>query len=345
MPAKPVQQRERDTATGKRDGPTMRKGAEVQDKFAEQVEEILSGDQSEDVSDSEINRLFEAVRRLPPQVDGITMDFADEMGRAFLHADLLGRSQVGDILQDEDEIAEFSAPNALAGVFTPDEAFRWISAKISITRPEFDALSAELQQQAFTVARAANVQQIEQMRTFLERQLVGSARVTGAAPGVPTGSIAANPISKRAFIKKFKDRFSEPHLETVFRTNVFSNFEAGKREMLLKGSNRGFVELLQIVTARDFRVRDDHRPLNGFAAPPDDPIWQTVYPPFSWNCRCTVVGRSARMVERSSLKASPSSHAAYRFNPDFPPPTRLSRLTVTSQQARKADETENRVRR
>lgn len=333
MAGKPAQQRERDTVKESRDGPAIRKGGEVQDEFIARLDSILRGDLSEPIDESEANQLLEAIRNMPKRVDDLTADFADEMGKAFLHADLLGRAQVADVLNDADEIAQFAAPTALAGDFTPDEAFAWISRQISISRAAFDQLYEELRRNAFTVARAANIQQIEAMRSFIEKQLIG-------APGAP-----APVLDKRAFIAKFKDQFSEPHLETVFRTNVHSNFEAGKREMLLNPANRSFVKYLRIVTARDFRVRDEHAPLHGFTAPPDDPIWNRVYPPFGYNCRCTVVGVSDRAAERRGITASPSNHSAYSFTPDFSPPTRALRSQISSELRQKADRKEQEVRR
>lgn len=343
MAGKPTQQRERDQVTEQRDGPAVSVGRKVQQTFAEQIQEILAGDMSAPVSDSEVNRLLEAIRRMPSNVDNLTLDFADEMAQALLHADLLGRSQVADTLEEDaqDPEAQFSAPGALAGNFTPDEAFAWISNKISITRQEFDALSQELQAHAFTVARTANLQQIERMRQFLSNQLLAPSAVP-AGRGVVRG-VSPAPISKREFISKFRDNFSDAHLETVYRTNVHSSFEAGKREMIMNPRNRSFVAMLQIVTARDFRVREDHVPLHGFTAPPDDPIWQRLYPPFSFNCRCSVVALSSRKLESRGITASPSTHAAYSFQPDFAPPGSVVRRAVRSDLARSAEQKERRI--
>lgn len=46
---------------------------------------------------------------------------------------------------------------------------------------------------------------------------------------------------------------------------------------------------LQYVTAGDERVRDKHKKWDGFIAPIDHPIWQKLYPPNDWGCRCDVI--------------------------------------------------------
>ncbi|MDE5575493.1 MAG: phage head morphogenesis protein [Bacteroidales bacterium] len=51
---------------------------------------------------------------------------------------------------------------------------------------------------------------------------------------------------------------------------------------------------LEYVTARDERVREEHRALDGTILPIDDPFWTQYYPPNGWRCRCTVRKRTAR---------------------------------------------------
>ncbi|CDF80583.1 phage Mu protein F-like protein [Formosa agariphila KMM 3901] len=46
---------------------------------------------------------------------------------------------------------------------------------------------------------------------------------------------------------------------------------------------------LKYKTVGDEHVRDDHAGLDGFIAHIDDPIWDRIYPPNDWRCRCYVV--------------------------------------------------------
>lgn len=47
--------------------------------------------------------------------------------------------------------------------------------------------------------------------------------------------------------------------------------------------------MLRYVTVGDERVRASHAAMNGLQRPMSDPIWDKIYPPNGWNCRCTVV--------------------------------------------------------
>lgn len=46
---------------------------------------------------------------------------------------------------------------------------------------------------------------------------------------------------------------------------------------------------LKYVTVGDERVRDKHKKWDGFIAPINHSIWQTIYPPNDWGCRCDVI--------------------------------------------------------
>lgn len=48
-------------------------------------------------------------------------------------------------------------------------------------------------------------------------------------------------------------------------------------------------EYLEFSTVGDSRVRFEHKKLDKFTAPKNDPVWRRIYPPLAWNCRCTVI--------------------------------------------------------
>lgn len=58
---------------------------------------------------------------------------------------------------------------------------------------------------------------------------------------------------------------------------------------------------LRYLTVGDSRVRQEHQSLDNFTAPVEDPVWDRIYPPNAWNCRCEVIqipaGSSARSLD------------------------------------------------
>lgn len=53
----------------------------------------------------------------------------------------------------------------------------------------------------------------------------------------------------------------------------------------------------EYTTARDERVREAHRLLDGVILPWDDVRWKKIYPPNGWRCRCIVIGRTRNQVK------------------------------------------------
>ena len=56
---------------------------------------------------------------------------------------------------------------------------------------------------------------------------------------------------------------------------------------------------LEYMTARDERVRENHRTLDGIVLPADDPFWDQYLPPNGWRCRCFVRKLTQRMADHA----------------------------------------------
>lgn len=81
--------------------------------------------------------------------------------------------------------------------------------------------------------------------------------------------------------------YNRVYLETEYHNAVAQGQMAGK--WLDIQANKAVAPYLEYRTAGDERVRRSHQALDGLTAKVDDPIWDTIYPPDDWNCRCTVV--------------------------------------------------------
>ena len=54
----------------------------------------------------------------------------------------------------------------------------------------------------------------------------------------------------------------------------------------------------QYVTVNDGKVREAHRKLHGQVFAADDPVWDTLYPPLDYRCRCRVRPLRAAKAQR-----------------------------------------------
>ncbi|MDP2808648.1 MAG: phage minor head protein [Rhodocyclaceae bacterium] len=94
-------------------------------------------------------------------------------------------------------------------------------------------------------------------------------------------------------------------LETVFRTNVQSAYMAGRYKGMVEASDSH--PYWRYVAVMDGRTRPAHQRLNGRVFRWDDPVWQVIYPPNGYNCRCRVQPLSERDMRRNGLALSESA--------------------------------------
>jgi len=97
-------------------------------------------------------------------------------------------------------------------------------------------------------------------------------------------------------------------LETIFRNNVQTAFNAGRhRQMKANTARRPY---WQYDALNDSRTRPEHAAQDGKVYPADHPYWDTWYPPNGHNCRCSVRALSEKDIERQGLKIETSENFA-----------------------------------
>ena len=188
----------------------------------------------------------------------------------------------------------------------PAEAIDLFRDRVPLSKRQFDRLVADLRRKHFTVAgieeqsllqmaQKALLEAIEHggtTDTFAARLREMGVRYTGKAYGQDLGG----------------QDLGEYHLRTVFRTNVMSAYNDGRRTIMDDPDVEDFIPFLMYSAIRDGRERDAHREMNGRIYRKDDPIWQTWYPPNGYNCRCDVVPvtrEEARRLKDDQISTQP----------------------------------------
>ncbi|MCC6195708.1 MAG: minor capsid protein [Burkholderiales bacterium] len=103
-------------------------------------------------------------------------------------------------------------------------------------------------------------------------------------------------------------------LETIYRTNLQSAYMAGRYQALLATARtRPF---WQYIAVMDDRTRPSHAALNDRVYRYDDPVWQYIFPPNGYNCRCRVVALDAdEMRQRGLVLSSSEGKTAWNVVP------------------------------
>ncbi len=130
-----------------------------------------------------------------------------------------------------------------------------------------NTLAAHLQHNIYAFSIAKSTAMMEQMKSAL-----------------------VNDKGEPATFGQFKNKalevgqvFNEQYLRTGFN-NARATAQMSAKWEKLKGYDR-----LEYRTVGDTRVRKEHKDLDRKVFATDDPIWNEIFPPNGWNCRCTVI--------------------------------------------------------
>lgn len=86
----------------------------------------------------------------------------------------------------------------------------------------------------------------------------------------------------KADLDRLNVQYNLNYLRAEYNTALQASHTAKAWEAF--GHNKKRFPNLEYRTQGDDRVRQEHEKLNGFIAPMDDPIWDSIAPPSGWNC-------------------------------------------------------------
>lgn len=95
-----------------------------------------------------------------------------------------------------------------------------------------------------------------------------------------------NIVSYGAFrnaVTEVEQEFNDNHLRAEYNSAI------GLAQMAEKWESLQQFDYWEYRTVGDKNVRKSHEALDGKVFAKDDPVWDKIYPPNGWNCRCTVV--------------------------------------------------------
>jgi len=204
----------------------------------------------------------------------------------------------------------------------PEDAIRYFEGKGLKLTDDWRELWQEQHAKAFTVARLAKLDVLKDIHDALndalkngttERQFIKDLTPLlqkkgwwGQAIDKDTGEILEtyDPATGRPV-----EWGSPRRLKLIYRQNMQTAYMAGRykqQQELALADGPGARPWWQYVAVRDSRTRPTHGALHGRVWRADDPIWNHLYPPNGWNCRCRVRALSEFRMKKEGLEAESS---------------------------------------
>jgi phage gp29-like protein len=156
------------------------------------------------------------------------------------------------------------------------DALSYFKSKTPVPKTIFEKLSAAAKARSFTVAGLAS----EHALSIAQSEL---------------GNAIANGTSLKDFASALSTRFESAgftalnpsHVETVFRTNLVSAYNVGRKAEMSQPDALKMRPYWVIRTVKDDRQRDTHGAVDGWVLRATDPFWKNAGgPPWGFNCRC-----------------------------------------------------------
>ncbi|MEO0368004.1 MAG: phage minor head protein, partial [Pseudomonadota bacterium] len=171
-----------------------------------------------------------------------------------------------------------------------NEAIDFIQQKLLIPSRQYNDLIGPVHAKAFTVAGATKLQLLQDLYQAVQNSILDGTTITQFRKDFD------EIVARHGWSYKGK---------RGWRTNVI--FQTNKRTAYLAGHWAQFQRLkdrrpyLMYLTVDDSRVREEHRQWHRIVAHIDDPIWQQIFPPNGWLCRCIVRSLSQADVDRMGI--------------------------------------------
>lgn len=227
------------------------------------------------------------------RLDALPTDrLAKVVEQRMLHAAMLGALDADwEALHDD-----MVAPVTLAGQanFSTKpfaQAIAFFKSKKVVTKSVFERLIGAAKRAAFTIAGLAKKEMLQ----------VGFDEV---------GKAVERGEDLRKFRKSLNTRFdsagwtrlNSSHVETIFRNATMGAYCSGRKAQMTQPHVLKARPYWQIKGVRDDRTRATHRHAHNKVLRASDPFWKRAPAPWGFCCRCRVVSRSEKDIQRLGLK-------------------------------------------
>ncbi|WPU22575.1 phage minor head protein [Cedecea neteri] len=187
----------------------------------------------------------------------------------------------------------------------PEEAIRYFESKGYTMGFNWHDVEARTHATAFTVAGVLKQDVLTDIHDALQAHIANGGTLRDFERQLTPVLTRKGWLADKAKLVADEDgvlegkQLTPRRLRTIFETNMQVAYGAGRYEEQM--ANAEFRPIWERVAVMDLRTRPRHAALNGFTARYDDPVWQFMYPPDGYHCRCRIRARSMDDAERLGI--------------------------------------------
>lgn len=190
----------------------------------------------------------------------------------------------------------------------PADALKFFRAKGLQPSYAWQDMMHEEHDRAFTVAKMMDIDLLKDVRDYVDyairEGLTTQEFIDGLKPELQRrgwwgAQMMIDPLTQE---QRSAQLGSARRLKIIYETNQRTAYAAGQWERIERVKQA--MPYVMYTAVLDGRTRPAHAAWNGTVLRADDPWWHTHTPPNGWNCRCSVIQLSERMMGRMGKQAA-----------------------------------------
>ncbi|HGW5506309.1 TPA: phage minor head protein [Citrobacter koseri] len=188
----------------------------------------------------------------------------------------------------------------------PEEAIEYFTSKGYVIGFNWHDVDARAHATSFTAAGVLKQDILTDIRQAFQAQLDDGGTLRDFERQLTPTLVRKGWLADKARLVADEDgvlegkQLTPRRLRTIFETNMQASYGAGRYAEQM--ANAAFRPIWERVAVMDMNTRPLHARLHGFTARYDDPVWQFMYPPDGYHCRCRVRARTEADAERLGIQ-------------------------------------------
>lgn len=194
----------------------------------------------------------------------------------------------------------------------PSDAVAYFRAKGYAISDDWQDVWTRAHARAFTVAKAAEMDVLSAIRNEVDAALTQGLTAQQFQANLKPQLEKLGWWGKQEVNGREVQLGSPYRLNTIYRQNLQTAYMAGRYRRMLSRTNTH--PYWQYVAIDDGQTRPSHHRLRGKVFRFDDPIWDVIYPPNGWGCRCRVRALTEAQVKAMGLTVENGEGYINRFD-------------------------------
>lgn len=192
----------------------------------------------------------------------------------------------------------------------PEEIVKYFESKNCKISFDWHEVYEDAHAKAFTVAKMTNADLLKDTHDMLTKAIKegwSSSHFKREASQLfeKKGWVGYKEVTNPKTGEKQTVELGTPRrIKKIFDCNMRSAYAVGRYKQQMEDVD--IAPYFQYQCVVDGKTRPEHKAMHGKVFRYDDPIWQTMYPPNGWNCRCFVRSLTQHQLEKKGLKCESS---------------------------------------